>query len=190
MPCTGERPLPPSSLQQRVSPPRAPTAQLSAAASVTSTGTGDRIRFTPPLRTRLPGCHKPLFRCSGKAGCDFQPTTHAQDTAPLQQQSSRRVQEHGESKLAAVPGAPRCALGQGTQRWMRCSPCGGRGRRQRAQPPAFVTLPFVPSTWHPAQGAAATRRAVTGTGQPEGRQSPSSAARRVFRLRWQGGHIV
>lgn len=88
-----------------------PNAQLSTAASVTSTGTGDHTRFTPPLRTRLPGCHKPLFPRSGKAGCDFQPTTHAQDTAPLQQQSSRRVQEHGESKLAAVPGAPRCALG-------------------------------------------------------------------------------
>lgn len=70
---------------------------------------------------------------------------------------------------------------------MRCSPCGGRGWRQRAQPPAFVTLPFVPGTWHPAQGAAAIRRAVvTGTGQSEGRQSPSSAARRVFWLRWQG----
>lgn len=77
---------------------------ISAAASSTSISTGNRTGFTPHLRTHLPGCHKPLFRRSSKAGCDFQPTTHAQDTAPLQQQSGTCVREHGDSKLAVVQG--------------------------------------------------------------------------------------
>lgn len=65
-----------AALQQQTSPPQA---------------LGITLGSPPALGTHVSGCHKPLYPHRRKAGCDFQPTACAQDTALMRQQSSTRA---------------------------------------------------------------------------------------------------